>query len=1148
MHRTLLTLALVLGCTPALHAQRDAKVPDPDPEIQRKSFILPEGFEVNLYAADPLLAKPVQMNFDAAGRLWVACSEVYPQIKPGQVANDKILILEDTRGVGKADKVTVFADGLLIPTGLEPGDGGCYVANSTDIVHFSDPDEKGKARKKRIVLSGFGTEDTHHIVHTFRWGMDGMLYFNQSVYIHSHIETPHGPRRLNAGGIWQYRPETMQLEVFVRGFWNTWGHHFDRWGQSFITDGANGEGINYGVPGAHYAASQGGSRLLTGLNPGSPKHCGLEVLSGRHLPPDWVGSLITNDFRGHRVCRFVLKEDGAGYLSQEKTELIKTKHPAFRPIDVKMGPDGAIYIADWYNPIIQHGEVDFRDPRRDITHGRIWRITAKDRPLVEKPKLVDATVPALLEALKAPEDFTRHHAKRVLKERGAKAVLPELAKWVASLDAKDKDFEHHQLEGLWVYQGLDVVEPKLLNTLLNARDHHARAAAARVAGAWQNRLPSALELLATRAQDEHPQVRLEAVRALGAIPSARAAEAAVQALEKPADRWIDYGLWLTLRDLEKHWMPELQAGKPTFANTRHLLFALQAAGSQGGSAALKPLMGLLKSGKVAPDRTEGVLTLVAALGGPAELGMVFDQVLAKENNPPSRQAALLAALEQATRQRGVKPEGDLARLASLLSSESEALKATALRTTGLWKVEGLRPQLAGIAAAEKTSPEARHAAIDGLVLLGGKPSQEMLEQLTAASRPLEVRRRAAIGLAGLNLGSAAGRAVEVLAAGNVNDAADVYTAFVQQKGGAAALAKALGDKKLPADVAKVGIRTVRLSGRDSPELIAALGKAGSLGETKFVLSAADLERFLTDVRSQGDPVRGEAVYRRKDMVCQKCHAIAGAGGQVGPDLTSIGASAPLDYLIEALLLPSKAIKENYHAVIVGTKAGQIITGIKVRENKTELVLRDPEDREVAIPVKDIEDRAASPTSLMPEGMTDTLTRAELVDLARFLSELGKLGPYAASQARVVRRWQVLEPSPQVGELLRRTRLASVTTTDPALVWTSAYSEVSGTLPFAAVPPVKYRGDTNPHGFSRFQLDVTTAGKALLKFNNVAGLSAWLDGNPVEFTKDNALPLDLTAGVRTLTLAFDAVQRKEALRCELEDVADSPARVRILGGK
>src|SRR5947207_10488964 len=274
MSRLAFILTLVIPAN--LSAQADAKVPDPDPELERKSFIVAPGFEVNLFAADPLLAKPIQMNFDPQGRLWVATSEVYPQIKPGQKANDKIVILEDADGDGRAEKTTVFADGLLIPTGVAPGDGGAYVANSTEVVHLSASKPGGKADRTRVLLSGFGTEDTHHILHTFRWGPDGALYFNQSIYIHSHVETPNGVRRLNGGGVWRFRPETMELDVFVRGFVNSWGHDFDRWGQSLITDGAYGEGVNHGVPGAYFVTAVGANQFLKGLNPGSPKHCGLE--------------------------------------------------------------------------------------------------------------------------------------------------------------------------------------------------------------------------------------------------------------------------------------------------------------------------------------------------------------------------------------------------------------------------------------------------------------------------------------------------------------------------------------------------------------------------------------------------------------------------------------------------------------------------------------------------------------------------------------------------------------------------------------------------------------------------------------------------------------------------------------------------------
>ena len=214
-------IAIVLALFSTSNAQRNlTEIPDSNPDIELQTFILPEGFTANLYASDPQLAKPIQMNFDAKGQLWVASSEVYPHIKPGQPATDKIIVLKDTTGDGKADHSRVFVDNLLIPTGVVPGDGGVYVANSTDLIHYRDTNDDGKSDTQRVILSGFGTEDTHHLLHTLRWGPDGALYMNQSIYIHSHVETPSGVKRLLGGGIWRFRPETMELEIFCRGFVN----------------------------------------------------------------------------------------------------------------------------------------------------------------------------------------------------------------------------------------------------------------------------------------------------------------------------------------------------------------------------------------------------------------------------------------------------------------------------------------------------------------------------------------------------------------------------------------------------------------------------------------------------------------------------------------------------------------------------------------------------------------------------------------------------------------------------------------------------------------------------------------------------------------------------------------------------------------
>jgi putative heme-binding domain-containing protein len=359
------------------------------------------------------------------------------------------------------------------------------------------------------------------------------------------------------------------------------------------------------------------------------------------------------------------------------------------------------------------------------------------------------------------------------------------------------------------------------------------------------------------------------------------------------------------------------------------------------------------------------------------------------------------------------------------------------------------------------------------------------------------------------------------------------------------LAKALNGQKLPADVAKLALRHISGGHRGSPALEKALTQAGSLQAVQRVLTPAEMEAFVLDVQKHGNAARGESIFRRKELACLKCHAVAGAGGQVGPDLISIGASAPVDYLVESLLQPNKAVKENYHSTVVATNRGQIVTGIKVRETKDELVLRNVEDQEVTIPVKDIEEKSAG-VSLMPEGSVDGLIRSELVDLVRFLSELGKVGPYAVSTARVVRRWQVLDATSEAYTLLSRTHLAMVADPQAKLSWSPAYSQVNGTLPLDAFPRFHWQSRPGTFGFVRCQVDVSTAGKVLLRLNSPASLTLWNDGMPIDPQKE--MVLDLQPGTRTLTFQIDLEQRKESLRCELDDVPQSPARVRIVGGK
>ena len=1127
--------AILLLSAPIAYGQTNAKIPDPDPELERKTFILPEGFEVNLWAADPLLAKPIQMNFDSKGRLWIAASEVYPQIKPGQKANDKILILEDTTGKGVADKTTVFADGLLIPTGVEPDNkGGAYVADSTELVYFSEPDAKtGKATKKRTVLSGFGTEDTHHILHTLRFGLDGMLYMSQSIYIHSHIETPNGVKRLNAGGIWQYRPETEQLDVFARGWVNSWGTTWNKSGATFATDGAGGEGINYVVPGAAYVTARDVARILPGLNPGSPKYCGLEVVSGRHLPDDWQQNLITNDFRGHRVCRYTVQEDGAGFVTKEQKEVIRSTHPAFRPIDVKMGPDGAIYIADWYNPIIQHGEVDFRDERRDKTHGRIWRVTAKGRPLVEKPKIAGAKIDELLELLKAPEDWTRWHAKRELKERGQDEVLPKLKEWLPKQSANMAN-----LEALWVRQTLDTMEVDHLASTLCSTSPDVRASACRVAGEWADRLKNPLELVAPLANDESPRVRLEAVRALAKFPNSAAAIAS--ALDKPVDRWLDYAIWQSLRETKDQWLPEFKAGKFDFGgDPKKIVFALTAVGE---SNAAPVLVKLLDDGKLDAARKIDVLVTLVQIGGAAEYARLFQET-EKYELLRTRLYPLMAA-NVATRKIAV-PTGNLTGLNTAFTKDTGAGRQAAMRMIGHWKLKMNRTKLDDLARGKSDKVDSigdRRAAFDAIVLFGDDSSKEFLVQIVTNSRDPIAKRLGLLALTQLDTPAAAKVAVDLFAEKDAADLDSVFAAFIARKGGPAILAKALADKTLSADVAKIGIRVAKANGQADPALVAALTKAGKLADSKREFTKPELETFLTDVKAKGDPVRGEAIYRKAELNCLKCHGIAGAGGLVGPDMTSLGASAQVDYLVESLLNPNAKIKEGYNSIRVTTDDDREFVGVKIGETPQTLTIRDAEGKEIIISKAD-KPVIKQGLSLMPDGLTDALTRQEFVDLIRFLSELGK-GPYLAQPGKVVRTWETVLPTKELFTAVTRDRLGAIAT-DGSLSWGPVYSQVNGDMPTADLSEWKV-GNGAPQAAARFQLDCTTAGNVTLMLPEATGLQAWLDGAPLELVPETTL--NLSAGVHTVTFSVKLNERKTPIRVELAEVKDSKARVRIVGGK
>jgi putative heme-binding domain-containing protein len=1091
------------------------------------TFDLAPGLEISLFAETPLLAKPTQMNFDPQGRLWIASSSVYPQIEPGQIADDKILLLEDTNGDGRAEKSTVFAEGLLIPTAVIPGDGGVYVGQSTKLLFFKDTDGDGKADEERIVLSGFGTEDTHHLVHTLHWGPDGQLYFNQSIYIHSHIETPHGVEHLNSGGVWHYRTQTQKLGVFLRGFCNPWGHQFDEFGQSFVTDGAGNQGLSVGIPGATYFTYASMRRELQSISAGSyPKFCSLELVRSEQFPEDWQGNAITCDFRAHRVVRFAIEEKDSAYTAHEVADVVRSTNVTFRPIDVKLGPDGALYIADWANPIIQHGEVDFRDPRRDHEHGRIWRVTTKGRPLLPRPQLIHASNRELLDQLLSPNAYNQQQARRVLTERGRK-IQSDLARWTQA-QTTDKAL----LQALWMYESIDVVEPTLLKNVLNAADGRIRAAAVRVAGSWHERLGHPIDLLAPSIKDAHPRVRLEAARALSQIPSARSAELVLGALNKPIDPFLDYGLWLSINDLAHPWIDAVKAGrwKPE-GREKQLEFALKAIEPQLAGEVLTEVMARRNI-----DRSGNGpwIELIGAAGDKSLLQQLYEHVL-RDDLDEGAAVRALNSLGDAFHERKAKPSGSLPEIQCLFTNSSPQIREHALRLAGTWKVRDSITEMLEVAGNQSTPATVREAAFDGLREIGGSRVTRGILPLCEKDHDSAIRRKAALVLAGLDLQKAVQPAVAILLEEPdhpaQSDQSDFWRDLLKVKGAGPALAAGLPKTGLPASVAKTGLRAARAGGRSEPELVWALTRGADLEGEEQSLSPEEIQKLALKAAAEGSPARGEKLFRRKELSCTVCHAIGGVGGKVGPDLTSIGASAQMDYLIESVLYPNRKIKEGYHTIIVETKDGQEFSGTLAREEPQRLVLHDATDKEINILKYNIE-KQTNGNSLMPSGLIDPLTAGERLDLFRFLSELGKAGPFDASKPTVARSWKLMPETIDLAQFGAEKVLSiSFTNSD----WKRARTLVDGRLLkdelAATLEQLKWRGPQALYAAARFEVakDCSVA----LKLTGADHCSAWMDGK--SFSISESTPAVLSAGTHTLLLKVEAKDLPDSIRLESPEV-------------
>ena len=930
------------------------------------SFEVLEGFEVNLFADESHgVRNPLSVRWDASGRMYVACSDVYPQIEAGVRGYDRVIALRDTNHDGKADESTVFAEDLLIPTGMEVGPDRVYIGQGPDLLTLRDTDGDGVSDERVTLLTGFGNGDSHQTSNSFVWSPGGELWWCQGDGIESRVETPFGVSSLFQAGVYRMRPRELRLDPLLDDFMgpgNPWGIAFDDFGQSFVIDGAGG--VSFLTPASIPAKRR--LRLPRIGNPGG--YCGIECLGAGNLPGDMQGQFVIGDYKRNQVSRFETQEDGAGFKLEWKSPLLRSKHRNFRPIDVKMGPDGAIYIVDWYNPITCHQDDFYRHPERDKTHGRIWRVTPI-RGAVKPPSLVGASLARLLEALRSPERWTRLKAKQVLASRQPEEVGAAVRAWSQAAEGNHEGRD--LLEAVSVLEWLGRPDEVVLRLLLSSPDHRARAYGVRVLGRWSQKLENLHDLLVKAARDVHPLVRMEAVLAAGQSSRAESVLVSAAAAESKRDRWIEYAFSQAVHHSKRYWLPALRTGQLNFSGVRGGLAAVLGASDSRG--VVEEIRKILDGGTIGKEAWDGLALTLAALGEEEDLRAIL-------NSDQISLALLRAMMERERPGFDVMPP-----LGRALYHPDITRRIAAVELAAHWKVKELYKAVMKYAEGKGVDPVLREVALRSLGALGERSTVDFLKSQVGGES--EVRPSALFSI--LQLAPEEGTRIAVKLLKELEDRETIMTIFrdfTSREGGPALLAKELEGAAIKDGQAALLRGAWVSTGLVARELEAVLDLLAGAGGVQAYDEG--VIRNLVAAAKKGSASRGREVFHSSKASCSACHK-ADRGGQsvIGPDLSAVGSGLLPDRVVTEVLWPRRQVKEGYALSRIITRDGDVQQGyVQASRDEELLLLRDFASNSLhEIPRGSIM-KQEEVGSLMPPTAGE-LDQQELVDLFAYLFSL-----------------------------------------------------------------------------------------------------------------------------------------------------------------
>ncbi len=982
-HRIFVSFFSITLCFSALAQEKKPFIPrrqsaPPGPplsaEAAAKKFTVPDGFAVEVVAAEPDIINPVAMAIDEQGRFWVTESFEYPR-KDTRGGSDRIKVLEDTDRDGRVDKVTVFAEGLNIPSGIAVGHGGVWVANSPDLLFLQDTDGDLVADTQKVIVTGFGRTDTHELPNALTWGPDGWLYGLNGVFNYSKVKH-RGETIPFTCAVFRVNPRpetegkwagTHDFELFAEGTSNPWGIAFDENGEMFLSACVIDHLWHISETG--YYHRQGGPYPPHTWKLGSivnHKHqmaayCGIVWFDSPAYPEEYRGQLYMGNIHGGCINVDTLERRGSSYFAKPRPDFMTANDVWHMPVAQKVGPDGCLYVLDWYDRYHCYQDANADPEGVDRGRGRLYRVTHTGAKVPRAFNLAEVGEKTLVEMLDDPNIYYRNTAQRLLQEMDDNDEQYTLQEIVADTATPKRT----RLHALWSLIGSgQPLDPFFHRMLLYDTEPQLRAWGVRAAGNQRSVDEKIRQRITEMTRDESLDVIRQVVIAAPKIDGLNSTEILMDALANCLDdETIPHLVWQNLKTgpapkpnailsrIEAEPYPRAAPGignmasqlgafwlgtaPPDLFSTAKLLELLVAQNEMGSAnAVLDEMSEKIRTGEIQRDQL-------------AELRMILEPALGPalaEGSPTQFSASLVAS--------GWGNPGAIELLQSVMNAPDRSRED---RTQSMGALVAAEENESVLAAAgkilrdSKSKPEFRRDVLSALANLNDpKVADVVLASLGDQSPAL--RRDAIELLAGRpDWGTALVSAVK---AGTVNKA---------EINPLQATKLAAANAELKPAIAEIwgAIRSER-----NPQREQVIAKTRTLVSNK-----------------QGDWKNGEKVFAR---ACAACHKLHGKGNLIGPDISTSGRGT-LDQLLSNVLDPNLVIGEDYQARIVKTKDGRSIMGLPVEDNEQRVIIRPPTGKDETIPRSQIDAVDVLPISLMPEGLEATMSEQELIDLINYLA-------------------------------------------------------------------------------------------------------------------------------------------------------------------